>query len=112
MPEQDPERAKAAADPGAPRAVGRASHASDEDVPFAPEGDWVREQRSALQYAGVGMQFGLTICIFALLGHWLDGRFGTAPWLLLVGVLLGFGGGTLSLLKKFPSGAAARSPRL
>lgn len=77
-----------------------------DDVPFAPDADWVREQRSSLRYAGVGIQFGLTITLFALLGRWLDGRFGTTPWLLLVGVLIGFGGGTYSLLKKVSSGAA------
>ncbi|MEZ6017001.1 MAG: AtpZ/AtpI family protein [Planctomycetota bacterium] len=83
----------------------RADHSRTDDVPFAPDGDWVREQKSSFQYAGVGMQFGFTICIFALVGNWMDGRFGTAPWLLLVGVLLGFGGGTYSLLKKFSNGA-------
>jgi len=76
-----------------------------DDVPFAPDVDWVREQRSSLQYAAVGIQFGLTISLFALLGRWLDGRFGTSPWLLLLGVLLGFGGGTYSLLKKVSSSA-------
>ena len=26
----------------------------------------------------------------AFIGRWLDGRFGTAPWLLIVGLALGF----------------------
>ena len=74
--------------------------ADDDDVPFAPDGDWVREQRGSMRYAGAGIQFGLTIALMALLGNWLDGRYGTSPWLLILGVALGFGGGTLSLLKK------------
>lgn len=73
----------------------------ERDVPFAPDAEWVREQRGSLRYAGVGLQFGLTICLFALLGRWLDGRFDTDPWLMILGVLVGFGGGTFSLLKKF-----------
>lgn len=104
-PARDPRRADDAARATPEPAAPRAERAADDDVPFAPDGDWIREQRSALQYAGVGMQFGLTICLFALLGRWLDGRFGTGPWLLLLGVLLGFGGGTYSLLKKFSVGA-------
>lgn len=66
-----------------------------------PDASWVEEQRKEASAAGAGLQFGLTICIFALAGHWLDGKFGTQPWLLVAGVLLAFAGGTVSLLKKF-----------
>jgi F0F1-type ATP synthase assembly protein I len=41
----------------------------------------------------VGLQFALTIVLFALAGVWLDKRFGTSPWLLFV---LVFGGSGLS----------------
>lgn len=43
------------------------------------------------QYASVGLQFGLGILVFTFAGSWLDRRLGTGPWLLLAGVLLGFG---------------------
>ncbi|HET7231447.1 MAG TPA: AtpZ/AtpI family protein [Longimicrobium sp.] len=43
------------------------------------------------QYASVGLQFGLGILVFTFAGRWLDGRLGTSPWLLLAGVMLGFG---------------------
>jgi len=76
-------------------------HEHDDAGLTAPGADWVKEQRGSASAAGAGMQFGLTICLFALLGNWLDGRLGSSPWLLLAGVLLGFGGGTVSLLKKF-----------
>ena len=49
--------------------------------------------------AGIGVQFGAVISLFALLGYWLDERMGSSPWLLLLGVLLGFVGGTISLVK-------------
>jgi hypothetical protein len=112
MKEADPARSRdkvegARPTPSPTAPVGGAdAEGTPDDVPFAPEADWVREQRSSLQYAGVGIQFGLTIALFALLGRWLDARFETSPWLLFLGVLLGFGGGTYSLLKKVSSGAA------
>ena len=49
--------------------------------------------------AGMGLQFGAAITLFSLAGHWLDGRLGTRPALLIVGVLLGFLGGTISIVK-------------
>ncbi len=54
---------------------------------------------SLSRLAGVGIQFGAVISLFALAGYWLDDRIGSSPWLLLLGVLLGFAGGTVSLVK-------------
>lgn len=50
-------------------------------------------------YGGVGFQ--LIGCIFAgvLGGNWLDEHWGTAPWLLLVGALLGIGIGFYNLFR-------------
>ena len=41
------------------------------------------------QYAGVGLQFALTFLVFGLAGWWLDGRLGSGPWLMLLGIALG-----------------------
>lgn len=49
--------------------------------------------------AGMGMQFGGAVTVFALVGHWLDGKAGTSPLLLVLGVLIGFAGGTISLVR-------------
>ena len=49
-----------------------------------------RDIPSAGQYGSVGLQFGIGLVVFALAGNWLDKRLGTGPWLLLVGVMLGF----------------------
>lgn len=49
----------------------------------------------AAQYAGLGLTFGAGIVLFTLLGSWVDGRLGSAPWGLMLGV---FGGFTLSLV--------------
>jgi F0F1-type ATP synthase assembly protein I len=37
----------------------------------------------------VGLAMAISIGIGALVGHWLDKKFGTAPWFLLI--FLGFG---------------------
>jgi|GEM_PF-3138753 len=57
-----------------------------------------RVERSYLRYAGVGVQYGLTVLFMSLLGIWLDKRFGTAPLLLLICLLVGFVGATWSLI--------------
>lgn len=41
------------------------------------------------RYAAAGFQFFGAIAGSALAGWWLDGKFATAPWLAVVGVLLG-----------------------
>lgn len=49
---------------------------------------------------GVGLQFAASILLFLLVGHWLDGRLGTRPWLLIAGALLGGGAGFYSLYRQ------------
>ena len=48
-----------------------------------------RKGMSGTEFAGVGLQFSITIILFALAGIWLDKRLGTSPWLVLVMVLGG-----------------------
>ncbi|MGH8990277.1 MAG: AtpZ/AtpI family protein [Acidimicrobiia bacterium] len=55
-------------------------------------------ERKYLRFAGVGVQFALTILILTLAGIWLDGRFETDPLFTVVFLLLGFGGATWSLI--------------
>lgn len=50
--------------------------------------------------ATAGLQFGAAIVVFALLGAWLDSKFGTSPWLVLAGVAIGAGGGFYSMYRK------------
>ena len=50
----------------------------------------------------MGMQFALTFMVFAAAGYWLDGKFGTRPWLLICGVFLGATGAFISLVSKMP----------
>lgn len=52
------------------------------------------------EFMGAGLQFAAAILLFLFAGRWLDERLGTSPWLVLLGVLLGFGLGFLSLYRK------------
>jgi F0F1-type ATP synthase assembly protein I len=63
-----------------------------------PGEDRKRVERQYLRFAGVGVQFTLTILVLTLLGIWLDGRVGSGPLFTVVFLLLGFVGATWSLV--------------
>jgi F0F1-type ATP synthase assembly protein I len=69
-----------------------------------PRGERGESERGSdyARYAGLGLQFGLTVVLLALGGYWLDTRAGTLPLFLLVGVFLGFLGATISLVRHVP----------
>lgn len=52
---------------------------------------------SSSKLMGLGLQFVIGILLFLYAGMWLDKKFGTAPWLLLLGALVGAGAGFYSL---------------
>ena len=49
--------------------------------------------------SGVGFEFVAAVLLPGSLGWWLDGKAGTRPWLMLVGLLLGFGVGLRILMR-------------
>ena len=49
------------------------------------------------EFASLGIAMGLAIALLAVGGNWLDGRLGTAPLFVLLGVFTGFAGGCYSL---------------
>lgn len=53
----------------------------------------------ALEFASVGLEMGASVGIGALFGWWLDGKFGTKPWLLLVFLLFGVAAGFRALIR-------------
>jgi F0F1-type ATP synthase assembly protein I len=55
---------------------------------------------SGAQFASAGLQFAAAIVGFMFLGIWLDRRLGTSPWLLILFVFLGAGGGFYSLYRQ------------
>jgi ATP synthase protein I len=61
--------------------------------------------------AGVGIQFAVTIIVFLFAGQWLDRHFGTTPWLLILGVLIGASAGFYSLYRKLMAAQAHEEAR-
>ena len=48
----------------------------------------------------LGLQLAIGIVAFVFLGRWLDGKFGTDPWLMLTGLVLGAAGGLTAFIKQ------------
>ena len=59
-----------------------------------------RKGLSGSEFAGVGLQFAVTIVLFALAGIWLDKRLDTSPWLVIVMVFGGAGLGFWSMYRR------------
>lgn len=77
-----------AADQPSPRRVGEA----------APEDSGSGSSIGA--YAGLGLQFAVSIVLFVYLGQWADRRFGTSPLFLLLGLFVGAGGTFYSMVRR------------
>jgi F0F1-type ATP synthase assembly protein I len=54
---------------------------------------WVR-------HSGVGLELAGATAGLALVGYWIDGRFGTRPWGTLIGVVIGIVGGLYNLVRE------------
>ena len=54
---------------------------------------WVR-------HAGVGIELAGATAGLALVGYWIDGRFGSAPWGIIGGVVIGLVGGLYNLVRE------------
>lgn len=54
---------------------------------------WVR-------HAGIGLELAGATAGLALVGYWVDRSFGTSPWGLLAGVLIGVVGGLYNLVRE------------
>jgi F0F1-type ATP synthase assembly protein I len=69
------------------------------DAPKKPTSDNASVLRLLGQTAGVGFEFLLTVGLPLGLGYWLDRKFGSLPWLMLVLGCLGFAVGLYRMLK-------------
>ena len=48
----------------------------------------------------MGLQLAISVVVFFFIGYWLDGKFGTSPWLTIVGSVLGATGGLIKFLRE------------
>jgi ATP synthase protein I len=58
-----------------------------------------RQLNTLTRVASVGIELALSTVIGLLGGRWLDGKLGTDPWLMLLGLLLGVAAGFRSLIR-------------
>jgi ATP synthase protein I len=58
-----------------------------------------RKLYSGLSASSAGLELGIAVALGTLGGHWLDGKFGTEPWLLLVGLVIGLIAGFRGVLR-------------
>jgi ATP synthase protein I len=66
-------------------------------VALSPRGG--RLLTAAARLASVGIELALSIVIGLLGGRWLDGKLGTGPWLMILGLILGSTAGFRSLIR-------------
>lgn len=55
--------------------------------------DWIR-------YSGVGVEFAAAVAGFTAVGFWIDRRYDSAPWGLIIGAALGLIGGSYNLVRE------------
>jgi ATP synthase protein I len=58
-----------------------------------------RRVRTIGPFLTLGMQLALSVVVFFFIGRWLDGLWGTTPWLMLAGLILGMAGGFLQFFR-------------
>jgi F0F1-type ATP synthase assembly protein I len=56
-------------------------------------------RRTWLRFTGVGFEFVAAVAGFGLVGYWIDRRYDTDPWGVIIGVALGLIGGTYNLIR-------------
>jgi F0F1-type ATP synthase assembly protein I len=55
---------------------------------------------SLAKYAGIGIQFAVSLLLFLFVGQWLDRKLGTSPIFLMIGVFVGAGAAFYSMYRK------------
>lgn len=68
--------------------------------PDGPPGDsGLRGYGKAYEIIAAAMQLALAVILMVFLGTWLDGKFGTKPWLMIAGLAVGFAAGFYAFLR-------------
>lgn len=58
-----------------------------------------QHQSSWVRYAGLGVELAAAVGGLSLLGYWLDRRYGTSPWGLLICFAIGLVGGMYNFIR-------------
>lgn len=62
-------------------------------------------------FAGVGLQFAISIVLFLFLGQWADRKLGTSPVFVLLGVFIGGGSAFYAMYRKVAAAQKADDER-
>lgn len=65
----------------------------------SPKRDDSEESALWFSMSGLGLEFVLALLIPGAAGWWLDKKFGTGPWLLIVGIAFGFAVGLYVMIR-------------
>jgi F0F1-type ATP synthase assembly protein I len=58
-----------------------------------------RETPSWVRFSGVGIEFSAAVAGFTLVGYWIDSKYDSRPWGVLIGAILGLVGGMYNLIR-------------
>jgi ATP synthase protein I len=58
------------------------------------------ENRAGFRYLALGTEFAAAVVGLTLLGYWIDRHFGSSPWGVLGGALIGLVGGMFNLVRE------------
>ncbi len=65
----------------------------------APYAARSRDYYRSLSASSVGIELAVSVIIGMFFGRWLDGRIGTAPWMMILFLCLGFAAGLKSIYR-------------
>lgn len=59
------------------------------------------DSQSAMWFSlsGLGVEFVLSLLVPGAIGWWLDKKLGWSPWLLIIGIALGFAAGLYTMIR-------------
>jgi ATP synthase protein I len=69
-------------------------------APEEPMGEEPKRYPSWVRLSGIGVELVGAVVGFTLVGYWIDRRFGSGPWGVLIGVGLGLLGGMYNLIRQ------------
>jgi F0F1-type ATP synthase assembly protein I len=69
-----------------------------DDKPSASSG-YTSAIRAAGPLFGSGVQLAASVVIMFFAGRWLDGKLGTTPWLMIIGIFFGVGAGMVNFIR-------------